>query len=75
MISREEGKFEVDLRMGHVFFLHENNTPLSLCVTLESSSWSNIGELSEFDLFLLSVIYLLVNEELPESIQSQLPSS
>lgn len=75
LILRKEGRFEVDLRMGHVFMLSEDNDPTNLCVTLESSSWTNIGGLSDFDLFLLSVIYLLTNEELPESILSQLPSS
>jgi hypothetical protein len=72
---REEATFEVDLKMGHVFVLCEDTEPISLCVTLESSSWTNVGGLSDFDLFLLSVVYLLANEELPESILSQLPSS
>ncbi|MFX1473871.1 MAG: hypothetical protein ACFFCO_00115 [Promethearchaeota archaeon] len=75
LISREEATFEVDLKMGHVFVLREDRDPISLCVTLESSSWTNIGGLSDFDLFLLSVVYLLTNEALPESILSQIPSS
>ena len=45
LITREEATFEVDLKMGHVFLLRENNEPISLCVTLESSSWTNIGGL------------------------------
>lgn len=73
LIVRKEATFEVDLRMGHVFVLRENEAPISLCVTLESSSWTNVGGLSDFDLFLLSVVYLLANEEIPQSILSQLP--
>jgi hypothetical protein len=75
LITREEGTFEVDLKMGHVFVLRKDAEPISLCVTLESSSWSSVGDLSDFDLFLLSVVYLLTNEELPECILSQLPST
>lgn len=75
VIEREEATFEVDLKMGHVSALRENAEPLILCVTVESSPWANNEELSDFDVSLLSVIYLLAHEKLPESITQQLGSS
>jgi hypothetical protein len=72
VIQRKEAVFEVDLKMGHIYALKEDREPLVLCVTLESTPWANIDDLSEFDLFLLSVIYLLAREPLPESIKGQL---
>ena len=72
VIQRDEATFEVDLRMGHIYALNEGREPLVLCVTLESTPWANIDDLSDFDLFLLSVIYLLAREPLPESITEQL---
>jgi hypothetical protein len=71
-IHRDEATFEVDLKMGHVSVLKEGKAPLVLCVTLESTPWANIDDLSDFDLFLLSVIYLLAREPLPQSIKEQL---
>ncbi len=75
IIEREEATFEIDLKMGHVSALRENSEPLILCMTIESSPWANNEELSDFDLYLLSVIYLLAHETLPESITQQLRSS
>ncbi|MHA2405477.1 MAG: hypothetical protein ACXADB_02110 [Candidatus Hermodarchaeia archaeon] len=72
LIDREEATFEVDLKMGHVYALKEGKEPLVLCVTLESTPWANIDDLSDFDLFLLSIIYLLAREPLPQSIKEQL---
>jgi len=60
--------------MGHVFALRANQPPAILCVTLESSPWTNGDDLSDFDLFLLSVVYLLAHEKLPQSITEQLES-
>ena len=74
VIEREEATFEVDLKMGHVFALRANQPPAILCVTLESSPWTNGDDLSDFDLFLLSVVYLLAHEKLPQSITEQLES-
>jgi len=74
VIQRDEATFEIDLKMGHVCALKEGKEPLALCVTLESTPWANIDDLSEFDLFLLSVIYLLAREPLPQSIIEQLES-
>ena len=76
LINRTEATFEVDLKMGHVSALRENEEPLPLCVTVESSSWTSSEDLSDFDLFILSVVFLLANEKIPESITQQLsPSS
>jgi hypothetical protein len=72
IIRRDEATFEVDLKMGHIFVLKEGKEPLVLCVTLESTPWANIDNLSDFDLFLLSVIYMLAREPLPKSIKEQL---
>lgn len=72
LIQRDEATFEVDLKMGHIYALKEGKEPLVLCVTLESTPWANIDDLSDFDLFLLSVIYLLAREPLPQSITEQL---
>jgi len=72
VIQRDEATFEVDIKMGHIYALNEGREPLVLCVTLESTPWANIDDLSDFDLFLLSVIYLLAREPLPESITEQL---
>lgn len=72
LIKREEATFEVDLKMGHVQALQEGKEPLILCVTLDSTPWANIEDLADFDLFLLSIIYLLARESLPESITEQL---
>ena len=72
LIDREEATFEIDLKMGHVYALKEGKEPLVLCVTLESTPWANIDNLSDFDLFLLSIIYLLAREPLPQSIKEQL---
>ena len=72
LIDREEATFEVDLKMGHVYALKEGKEPLVLCVTLESTPWANIDNLSDFDLFLLSIIYLLAREPLPPSIKEHL---
>ncbi len=72
VIQREEATFEVDLKMGHVYALKEGKEPLVLCVTLESTPWANIDDLSDFDLFILSVIYLLAREPLPQSITGQI---
>ncbi|MFX1564594.1 MAG: hypothetical protein ACFFCH_01235 [Promethearchaeota archaeon] len=72
LIQRDEAAFEVDLKMGHVYALLEGKEPLVLCVTLESTPWANIDNLSDFDLFLLSIIYLLTREPLPTSIKEQL---
>ena len=71
-IHREEATFEVDLKMGNVYALDEGKEPLVLCETLESPPWANIDDLADFDLFLLSVIYLLAREPLPKSITEQL---
>ena len=71
-IKRDEAIFEIDLKMGGIYVLREGAEPLSLCVTVESHPWTNIEGLSDFDLFLLSVIYLLTNEELPQSILQQI---
>jgi hypothetical protein len=60
--------------MGHVFALRTNQPPAILCITIESSPWTNGDDLSDFDLFLLSVVYLLANEKLPQSITQQLGS-
>lgn len=73
-LEREEATFEVDLKMGHVFALQANLPPAILCVTIESSPWTNGENLSDFDLFLLSVVYLLGHEKLPRSITEQLQS-
>ncbi len=73
LIHRTEATFEIDLKMGHILALQEGHEPLALCVTLESTPWANTDELADFDLFLLSVIYLLAREPLPESITEQLP--
>ena len=75
IIERVEATFEVDLKMGGVYALREGAEPLSLCITVESYPWTNVEGLSDFDLFLLSVIYLLANEELPQSIRQQISSS
>jgi len=72
LIEREEATFEVDLKMGHVQALQEGKEPLILCVTQDSTPWANIEDLADFDLFLLSIIYLLARESLPESITEQL---
>ena len=72
LIERDEATFEVDLKMGHVYALRGNQEPLVLCVTLESTPWANVDNLSNFDLFLLSIIYLLAREPLPPSITEQL---
>jgi hypothetical protein len=72
VIQREEATFEIDLKMGHVYALKKGEEPIVLCVTLESTPWANIDDLSEFDLFLLSVVYLLAREPLPQSIIEQL---
>lgn len=72
LITRDEATFEVNLKMGHVSVLQDGKEPIILCVTLESTPWANIDGLSDFDLFLLSVIYLLAREPLPESITEQL---
>jgi hypothetical protein len=72
VVERKEATFEVDLRMGHVFALRANRPPTILCVTIESSPWTNGDDLSDFDLFLLSVVYLLAHEQLPRSITEQL---
>ncbi|MFW9830215.1 MAG: hypothetical protein ACFFD8_00315 [Candidatus Thorarchaeota archaeon] len=72
LITRDEATFEIDLKMGHVSALKEEKEPVILCITLESTPWANIEGLSDFDLFLLSVIYLLAREPLPESITEQL---
>lgn len=72
LIQRDEAAFEVDLKMGHVYALLEGKEPIVLCVTLESKPWANTGNLSDFDLFLLSIIYLLAREPLPKSITEQL---
>jgi len=72
LVNREEAAFEVDLKMGHVTALKEGKEPIALCVTLETTPWANIDDLSDFDLFLLSIIYILAQEELPTSIIEQL---
>lgn len=72
LVEREEASFEVDLKMGHVTALKEGKEPIALCVTLETTPWANIDDLSDFDLFLLSIIYILAREELPTSIIEQL---
>ncbi len=74
VLEREEATFEVDLKMGHVFAFQANQPPAILCVTIESSPWTNGEDLSDFDLFLLSVVYLLAHEKLPRSITDQLES-
>lgn len=74
-IERFEATFEIDLKMGHVSTLKEGKEPQILCVTLESTPWADNEELADFDLFLLSVIYLLAREQIPESILEQLNSS
>jgi hypothetical protein len=61
--------------MGHVSVLREDKEPLILCVTVESAPFADNEELSDFDISLLSVIYLLAHEKLPESITQQLSSS
>ena len=58
--------------MGHVSVLHETKEPQILCVTLESAPWASEQDLADFDVFLLSIIYLLSREPLPESILQQL---
>jgi len=75
VIEREEATFEVDLKMGHVFAIRANVPPAILCVTIESSPWASGDDLSDFDLFLLSVVYLLAHEKLPQSITEQLESA
>ncbi len=72
LIERTEATFEVDLKMGHVSILRESEEPQILCVTLESTPWIENEDLADFDVFLLSIIYLLANEALPESITTQL---
>jgi hypothetical protein len=72
LIERDEATFEVDLKMGNVQALQEGKEPLILCVTQDSTPWANIEDLADFDLFLLSIIYLLARESLPESITEQL---
>lgn len=72
LIEREEATFEVDLKMGHVSVLQEEKEPKILCVTLESKPWANIEGLADFDLFLLSIVYLLARETLPRSIIEQI---
>jgi hypothetical protein len=72
LVEREEASFEVDLKMGHVTALKEGREPIPLCVTLETTPWANIDDLSDFDLFLLSIIYVLAQEKLPPSIIEQL---
>jgi hypothetical protein len=72
LIQRDESAFEVDLKMGHIYALQEGKEPRVLCVTLESTPWANTDNLSDFDLFLLSIIYLLAREPLPKSITEQL---
>ncbi len=74
LIQRDEATFEVDLKMGHVYALREGEEPLVLCVTLESTPWANVDNLSNFDLFLLSIVYLLAREPIPQSITEQLDS-
>ncbi len=74
LIERAEATFEVDLKMGHVSALREGKEPLILCVTLESTPWANNDDLADFDLFLLSIVYLLAREALPNSIMEQLTS-
>jgi hypothetical protein len=72
LIERTEATFEVDLKMGHVSILRESEEPQILCVTLESTPWIENEDLTDFDVFLLSIVYLLANEPLPESITTQL---
>ena len=72
LIQRDEATFEVDLKMGHIYALRKKQEPLVLCLTLESTPWANVDNLSNFDLFLLSIIYLLAREPLPTSITEQL---
>jgi len=72
IIERDEATFEVDLKMGHVSALRKKEKPLVLCVTVESTPFANNEELSDFDVSLLSIIYLLAHEKLPESITQQL---
>ena len=72
LVEREEATFEVDLKMGHVNALNEGKEPIALCVTLETTPWASLDDLTDFDLFLLSIIYMLKQEELPASIIEQL---
>ena len=72
LVEREEATFEVDLKMGHVNALKEGKEPIALCVTLETTPWASLEDLSDFDLFLLSIVYLLAQEALPASILEQL---
>ncbi|MDO8055953.1 MAG: hypothetical protein Q6361_03760 [Candidatus Hermodarchaeota archaeon] len=72
LVERVEASFEVDLKMGHVTALKAGKEPIALCVTLETTPWASIDDLSDFDLFLLSIIYVLAQEELPASIVEQL---
>jgi hypothetical protein len=72
LIEREEATFEVDLKMGNVTALKAGKDPIALCVTLETTPWASIDDLSDFDLFLLSIVYVLAREALPVSITEQL---
>ncbi|MFX0169251.1 MAG: hypothetical protein ACFE89_07845 [Candidatus Hodarchaeota archaeon] len=71
-IKRQEATFEIDLKMGNVTALQEGKDPIALCVTLETTPWASLEDLSDFDLFLLSIVYVLAREALPASIKEQL---